>query len=86
MASGKYDDKRKPSDKLLEILARNVKHLRVGCGLTQEALGEVCNFHPTFISLIERKKRNVTISTLEIIAGALEVEPFELLKDALRDD
>lgn len=81
MSSDKNDEKRKPSDELLTILAENVKHLREARGLTQEALGEACDFHPTFISLIERKQRNVTISTLEIIADALGVDTHELIKD-----
>ncbi|MES9853631.1 MAG: helix-turn-helix transcriptional regulator [Candidatus Thiodiazotropha sp. L084R] len=80
MASGKNDDKRKPSEKLLATLAKNVKRLREERGLTQEGLGFACDFHPTFISLVERRQRNVTISTLEIIARALDVETFELLK------
>ena len=48
-------------------------------GLSQEKLGKICNFHPTFISMIEKKQRNVTISTLEIVANALGVETYELL-------
>lgn len=77
--SGKNIDKRKPSEELLVILATNIKSLRKAQGLSQERLGELCNFHPTFISLIERRQRNVTISTLEIIANALEVETNSLL-------
>ncbi|MEX0289382.1 MAG: helix-turn-helix domain-containing protein [Flavobacteriaceae bacterium] len=80
MNSGKYDDKRQPSDELLTILANNVRNLRKQQGMTQEALGEKCNFNPTFISLVERRQRNVTISTLEIIASALSVKPYDLLK------
>ena len=80
MASGKNDDKRKSSEELLATLANNVKQLREERGLTQEGLGVACDIHPTFISLVERRQRNVTISTLEIIASALGVETFELLK------
>jgi len=81
LSSNKKDEKRKPSDKLLTVLAENVRQLREDRGLTQEALGEACDFHPTFISLIERKQRNVTISTLEIIARALGVDVYELIKE-----
>jgi transcriptional regulator with XRE-family HTH domain len=81
LVSGKNSDKRKPTDILLDVLANNVKHLRREKGLTQEGLGEVCDFHSTFISLIERKQRNITISTLEIIANALDVTPSELLQE-----
>jgi transcriptional regulator with XRE-family HTH domain len=77
----KKGDKRKPSDELLEALSKNVRRLRKERSMTQESLGEACDFHPTFISLVERRQRNVTISTLEIIASALEVNTYELLKD-----
>jgi len=77
----KKGDKRKPSDELLEVLSKNVRRLRKERSMTQESLGEACNFHPTFISLVERRQRNVTISTLEIIASALDVKTFELLKN-----
>lgn len=77
--SGKNIDKRKPSEQLLAVLASNIKSLRKTQGLSQERLGEFCNFHPTFISLIERRQRNVTISTLEIIANAFDVEVNTLL-------
>ena len=82
MVSAKNGDKRKPSDELLAVLAKNVRQLREERGLTQEGPGEACEFHPTFISLVERKQRNVTISTVEIIATALDVKAFELLKES----
>lgn len=74
-------EKRKPSDELLTTLARNLKALREFHGLSQEKLGEKCGYHPTFISMVERKQRNVTISTLEIFAMALKVDTFQLLND-----
>lgn len=77
-------EKRKPSDELLSTLARNLKMLREYHGLSQEKLGERCGCHPTFISMVERRQRNVTISTLEVFAGALGVEPFHLLDKNFR--
>ncbi len=82
LQSNKHEDKRKPTDKLLSVLANNVVRLRKEKAMTQERLGEVCEFHSTFISMIERKQRNVTITTVEIIAGALGVTPSELLQDS----
>jgi transcriptional regulator with XRE-family HTH domain len=72
-------EKRRPSDELLATLATNLKTLRDLRGLSQEKLGEKCGCHPTFISMVERKQRNVTISTLEVFAKALDVEVFQLL-------
>lgn len=80
MSNADASAKRDPSDKLLSTLANNVYRLRKERGLTQEELGELCDFHPTFISMVERKKRNITISTLEILAQALNVYPSKLLE------
>ena len=74
------EPKRQPSDELLEVISNNIKQHRKDQSLTQEKLAETCGFHPTFISLVERKKRNITISTVEVIASALEVPPYSLLK------
>jgi transcriptional regulator with XRE-family HTH domain len=82
LQSKKHEDKKKPTDKLLSTLANNVIRLRKQKAMTQEGLGEACEFHSTFISMIERKQRNVTISTVEILAGALGVTPSELLQDS----
>lgn len=88
MVLEKSSDKRKPTNKLLSILSNNIKRLRKAHNLTQEGLGEKCEFHPTFISLIERRQRNVTLSTIEVIANAFDVEPYELLNgdDYLSDE
>lgn len=79
MATSDNTAKRDPSDELLTLLADNVYRLRKERNLTQEELGEMCDFHPTFISMVENKKRNITISTLEILAEALGTTPSKLL-------
>jgi transcriptional regulator with XRE-family HTH domain len=61
-------------------IARNVRALREGKGLSQEALAEECGYHRTYVGGIERSERNITIATLEALAGALGVEPLRLLE------
>jgi transcriptional regulator with XRE-family HTH domain len=61
-------------------IAANVRRLRNAKGLSQEALGEVCGYHRTYVGGIERGERNITIATLEALAGALGVEPVQLLE------
>jgi transcriptional regulator with XRE-family HTH domain len=61
------------------IISENVRRLRKGKGLSQEALAEVCGYHRTYIGGIERGERNITITTLEALAGALGVDPRQLL-------
>ena len=61
------------------VIAGNVRHLRKARGLSQEALAEECGYHRTYVGGIERRERNITIATLEALAGALGVEPLRLL-------
>lgn len=81
MSIANNTEKRKLSDELLTRLARNIKALRKFHGLSQRQLAEKCGCHPSFISMVERKQRNVTISTLEVFAIALKVDTFQLLND-----
>lgn len=59
--------------------AANVRRLRREQGMTQEALAERAGLHPTYISTVESGDRNVTLDSLERLAKALGVKPFELL-------
>ena len=61
------------------VIADNVRRRRLDKGLSQEALAEVCGYHRTYVGGIERSERNITIATLEALAGALGVDPIALL-------
>lgn len=65
---------------LNELFALNVRKIRISKHLSQEKLAELSNVHRTYISLVERGKRNVTLANLEKIAKGLDVEPFILLQ------
>ena len=67
------------SAELLGVLAENIIQLRGVKGLSQEQLAELSGMHRTFISLIERKGRNVTLGAIEALAIALEVDVPSLL-------
>ena len=58
-----------------------VREQRLAMNLTQEALGEKCGLHRTFIGSVERGERNVALLSLRKIAKALRVRPAELLAD-----
>jgi len=75
------DKLRKPSQKITRILASNIRAFRNNNGLSQEDLAEMCSLHRTYIGAVERGERNVTLSTLELIAGALRVNVPELLTE-----
>lgn len=61
-------------------LARNVRSLRENAGISQDAFADVVGVHRTYMSGIERGKRNPSIEVVERIAIALGVEPGRLLQ------
>jgi transcriptional regulator with XRE-family HTH domain len=69
---------------LLTYLDGNrLKRLRVGHGLTQRELASKADMSPSTIVSLEKEQRNEGFhpSTLRKLAGALGVEPDDLLKD-----
>lgn len=78
---------RKPSTKLTRILAVNLRFLRRQRGLSQEELAGLCGIHRTYVGSVERGERNVTLSSLELFASALNVSVPKLLTRKMgRDD
>lgn len=72
---------RKSSDTLRAVLAQNIKAFRRKKGLSQEELAEQCGLHRTYIGSVERLERNVTLSTLEVLASTLGVSVPDLLTE-----
>lgn len=70
---------RSPSQHLVSTLAQNVRSLRKAKGMSQEELADLCDIHRTYIGSVERCERNVTLSTLEVLATALDVSIPQLL-------
>ena len=62
----------------LKALGKNIKDHRKQSGLTQEQLAELCEFDPTYISLLERGKRNPAFLTVVKIAKHLKCEVSEI--------
>ncbi len=70
---------RKPGEQLIQVLASNVRTLRHAQGVSQEELAAKCGLHRTYVGSVERGERNVTLSTLEVLASVLRVSVPELL-------
>ena len=58
----------------------NLKRLRTSAGISQEELADRAGLHRTYISSIERARRNVSLENIFQIAEALGTSPAELLK------
>ncbi|HSC74767.1 MAG TPA: helix-turn-helix transcriptional regulator [Pseudomonadales bacterium] len=65
---------------LVAVFAANVKKRRLALKLSQEELAERAGVHRTYVGMLEREEKNVTIYNIERIARALGVAPFTLLK------
>lgn len=70
-----------PSQSLLQTIATNVRFYRLKKGLSQEKFAELCGYHRTYISIIERGKRNITLMVLENLATALDVSVLDLMSE-----
>ena len=67
-------------DSLLAALGRNVRRRRDARELTQEMLAEKSGLDPTYISDIERGRRNPGIKNVARLARALGLSTAELCK------
>ena len=63
-----------------------IRKYREGAGLSQEALADSSGLHRTYISLVERGQRNLSVGALAQIAEALGTYPSRLLAEAEGDE
>ena len=61
------------------VIASNIKKFREERGLSQEKLAADSGLHRTYIGMVERCEKNITVISLEKIASALNVEITELI-------
>jgi transcriptional regulator with XRE-family HTH domain len=64
---------------LTQILGRNVRAARRARGLSQEQLALDADMKRSYLSDLERGKRNPTIRALERLATALSIDASSLL-------
>lgn len=65
--------------RIIKVVAETVRRARKAAGLSQEDLALEADVDRTYISQVERGKRNVTIVVLARIAKALKTTPDRLL-------
>lgn len=63
---------------LLQEFGLKVQQRRKKLGISQEELAYRAGFHRTYIGMIERAERNITLSNIKRLADALGVELKEL--------
>ena len=68
-----------------EIVAYNVRKLRLSKDVSQEQLAALAGFHRTYVSQVERCVTNISVDNIERLARVLDVESWILLKPSDRD-
>lgn len=66
---------------ILIKFGQRVKELRKELGFSQEELAFRADLHRTYIGMIERAEKNITLINIEKIANALNVTTSKLLID-----
>jgi transcriptional regulator with XRE-family HTH domain len=67
-------------DSLQIKVGKRIQEIRIEKNLSQQDLAAKCNFEKSNMSRLEAGRANATLSTIEIVANALEVEVVELFK------
>ncbi len=62
-----------------------LRKVRENAGVSQENLASECGLDRTYISLIERGKRNPTLKTVFVLSEALAVAPSTLVRKIERE-
>jgi transcriptional regulator with XRE-family HTH domain len=62
-------------------VGENIRALRVIRGLSQEQLAHKASVHRTYIGIVERAEKNITLVNIEKISNALEIDLVELFKN-----
>lgn len=66
--------------RLREVLAKNLKRLRLAAELSQEDLAHRAEIDRTYVSSLERGRYSATVDMLERLAAELGVEAADLLR------
>lgn len=67
---------------ILNTFGENVKKYRRKLDISQEELADRAGLHRTYIGMIERAEKNITLVNMEKIATALQVKIEDLIKDS----
>ena len=64
---------------LLKEFGDRIKQLRLQKNISQEKLSLLTGFHRTYIGMIERGERNISISNMAVFAKVFELNISELI-------
>ncbi|HLF52536.1 helix-turn-helix transcriptional regulator [Flavobacterium sp.] len=64
---------------LLKEFGNRIRKLRIERDFSQEKLSFITGFHRTYIGMIERGERNISLTNMAVFAKVFEVNISELL-------
>lgn len=65
---------------ILEIFGKRVRKERLLQRISQEELAARAGVHRTYIGMIERAEKNITLGNIEKISNALNIDVHKLLE------
>lgn len=68
------------AEEVLQSFGVRVKTLRIESRISQEKLAEMAGFHRTYIGMIERGERNISLKNISLLAKALNKSMSDLLE------
>ena len=63
---------------ILVKFGKKIREVRAERGLSQEALADIANIHRTYIGMVERAEKNITLLNIQKLAKALKIDIKEL--------
>ncbi len=69
------------SKTIMEKFGQKVRDERLKQNLSQEELAAKAGVHRTYIGMIERAEKNITLGNMEKLAKALNIKLSELITD-----
>ena len=67
---------------ITEALGAVVRDLRRSKGLSQEEFGAIAGMHRTYVGMVERGEKNITLPNIVKVSQALNITASELLRQA----
>ena len=67
------------NEHLIKAFGQRIRNLRTQKGLSQEKLAEITGFHRTYIGMVERGERNITLANIGVFADSFEMTVSRLL-------
>ena len=64
----------------IKAFGQRIREARLNKNMSQEVLAEQANVHRTYIGMIERGEKNVTLSTIINLSHSLDIKLEDLFK------